>query len=88
MKKITRDIIQKAWSYDDYRTKIDELFEVGKEIITYKNLADLKTKIDYYLNPKNEKERINIANAGYQRAIKEHTYEIRLNQLLKIINES
>ena len=30
MKKITREIIEKAWIYDDYRTKIDELFEQGK----------------------------------------------------------
>ncbi len=30
MKKITRDIINNAWTYDDYRTKIDELFAEGK----------------------------------------------------------
>ncbi len=30
MNKITREIIEKAWSYDDYRTKLDELFEQGK----------------------------------------------------------
>lgn len=30
MKKITRDIIHNAWTYDDYRTKVDELFADGK----------------------------------------------------------
>jgi thioredoxin-like negative regulator of GroEL len=30
MKKITKDIINNAWSYDQYRTKIDDLFAVGK----------------------------------------------------------
>jgi hypothetical protein len=30
MKKITRDIINNAWTYDDYRTKIDKLFAEGK----------------------------------------------------------
>lgn len=30
MKKITREIINIAWNYDDYRTKIDELFADGK----------------------------------------------------------
>lgn len=30
MKKITRDIINNAWTYDDYRTKINELFADGK----------------------------------------------------------
>lgn len=29
-KKLTRDIIDKAWSYNDYRTKIDKLFAEGK----------------------------------------------------------
>lgn len=30
MKKITREIIEKAWTYDDYRAKVDELFAQGK----------------------------------------------------------
>ena len=30
MKEITRDIIEKAWTYDDYRTEIDDLFAQGK----------------------------------------------------------
>ncbi|MFK7770488.1 MAG: thioredoxin family protein [Saprospiraceae bacterium] len=30
MKKITREVINNAWTYDDYRTKVDELFAQGK----------------------------------------------------------
>ena len=30
MKRITRDIIEKAWTYDEYRTNVNELFEQGK----------------------------------------------------------
>ncbi len=30
MKKITREIINKAWTYDEYRTIIEELFAAGK----------------------------------------------------------
>lgn len=30
MKKITQEIIKKAWTYDAYRTKVDELFAQGK----------------------------------------------------------
>ena len=30
MKKITRDIINVGWNYNNYRTKIDELFAAGK----------------------------------------------------------
>jgi len=67
------------------RPAVYELFEVGKEIITYKDLDDLKNKIDYFLDPINKNERINIAQAGYKRAMKDHTYEIRLTQLLKTV---
>jgi spore maturation protein CgeB len=64
---------------------VNELFEIGKEIITYKNFDDLKSKIEYYLDPKNEGERQAIITAAHQRAINEHTYEIRLKTMLQII---
>jgi spore maturation protein CgeB len=67
------------------RPAVYELFEVGKEVVTYKSLQDLKDKIDYYLDPINEKERVDIAAEGYQRALKDHTYEVRLKQLIKIV---
>lgn len=34
----------------DYRTELDELFTVGKDIITYKDDSDLIEKIKYYLS--------------------------------------
>ncbi|MDG1477380.1 MAG: glycosyltransferase [Vicingaceae bacterium] len=63
---------------------VTELFEVDKEIVTYKNYEELIKKIDYYLDPKNEEERKSIAAAGYKRTSKEHTYENRLKELLNI----
>ena len=30
MKKLTRDIINDAWTYDNYRTNIEKLFAIGK----------------------------------------------------------
>lgn len=68
------------------RNAVYELFEVGKEIVVYENLQDLKAKIDYYLDPANEVERKIIVEAGYHRAIKEHTYENRLIQIFRICN--
>ena len=69
-----------------FREATNELFEVGKEIVCYNSLNDLKEKIDYYLNPVNDSERNSIVEAGHQRAIKHHTYQHRLNQILEIIN--
>jgi len=62
---------------------IKSYYESGKEIITYESLGDLIKKIKYYL--KNEKEREKIAMAGYERTLKEHTYEKRFNKIFKTI---
>jgi len=68
-----------------HREAINELFEIGKEIVTYTDFNDLKTKINYYLDPTNETERQRIIEAGYQRTIKEHTYKNRLETMFSII---
>ncbi|MBV6485339.1 MAG: hypothetical protein KFKLKKLM_01900 [Flavobacteriales bacterium] len=68
-----------------HREAINELFEVGKEIITYTDLNDLKTKIDYFLDPKNDAERNQIIEAGYKKTISEHTYRNRLKTMFSII---
>lgn len=69
-----------AFQMLDWRPGIGQLFEDGKELITYSNFADLKLKIDYWL-PR-EEERRSIADAGMRRAHKEHTYALRLGLLL------
>ena len=72
-----------AFQLIDWRPEIDHLFIDGKEIITYKNIHDLKSKITYWLlNP--DKRNV-IANAGKLRAMKEHTYKHRLNLLIKTV---
>lgn len=68
-----------------HSTVVENLFEVGKEIVTYKNYEDLTTKLDYYLDSNNESERKSIAAAAHKRTIKEHTYENRLNSMIQII---
>ena len=68
-----------------HNEEVSNLFEIGKEIITYKSFDELKTKIDYYLDPKNEEERKQIIYAGNKRALKEHTYEHRLKSMLSTI---
>ena len=53
--------------------EIAEYFVPNEEIITYKDANDAAEKIKYYL--KNEDEREKIAKKGYERVIKDHTYE-------------
>lgn len=55
---------------------IQNYFEPGKECIVYDNATDLIEKIRYYLQ--HDHERNGIAKAGYERTMKEHTYDNRL----------
>jgi len=51
----------------------------GKELVIFKNKSDLAEKCKYYLE--HEAERKAIAEAGYQRTLKEHTYEKRFKEI-------
>lgn len=58
---------------------LDEFFEIGKEVVVYSDLDDLVKKILYYLQHDDERE--SIAQAGYERAVREHTYEQRFRKI-------
>ena len=69
-----------AFQMIDWRSGLDQLFEDGKEIVSFRNMDDLRDKVDYWLN--HPQERLEIANAGKRRAHAEHTYHLRLSLLL------
>jgi len=69
----------------DYKDNLNELFEVGKEIETYKTKEELLEKINYYLVDEDERQKI--ALAGQQRTLKDHTYEKRMIELINILNK-
>jgi spore maturation protein CgeB len=62
---------------------LDKFYVPGKEMVMYKNDADLAEKVHYYLA--HEEERAAIARAGYERTIREHTYEKRFGEIFKAI---
>jgi|GEM_PF-3308889 len=62
---------------------IGDLFQIGKEIEVFRNKKEMREKIAYYLA--HDKERESIAHRGYERLMKEHTMEHRMNQLLDIV---
>jgi len=68
-----------------YIKGIEDLFKVGKEIITFKfgDFKDLKKKIDYYLINDEEREKIRLA--GFERTKKDHTYQNRWIKILETI---
>ncbi len=69
-----------AFQMVDWRLGLSQLFEDGKELVSFKRMDDLREKVDYWLN--RPEERLSIANAGKSRAHAEHTYRLRLSLLL------
>jgi spore maturation protein CgeB len=58
-------------------------FKPGKEIITYSGIDDLVQKIKYYLaNPAEAEE---IRKRGYERSMREHSWEMRFEKIFRII---
>ena len=57
-----------------------EYFEVGKEIITFKDEKDFLEKAHYYLT--HDMERQEIALNARTRVLKDHSYSNRLRELL------
>ena len=66
----------------NYQPEIPELFSLGEEIIVYTSLDELKDLCAYYLD--HEKERRDIARAGYEKLAKEYTYEKQLERMFEM----
>jgi spore maturation protein CgeB len=67
-----------------YTEEITEFYEIGKEIDTYCNPDELVDKTKFYLNHPSEAEKLR--EAGYQRALRDHTWKRRFEQLFQEIN--
>jgi len=62
---------------------LNELFDIGKEVVAYNNVNELVELIRYYADRDSEREAI--ARAGQKRTITEHTYYNRMEELLNIL---
>lgn len=69
-----------AFQMVDWRPGLAQLFAIGEEIVAFRDLGELKKKIEYYLA--RPEERASIAAAGLARASRDHTYVQRLKLLL------
>jgi len=59
-----------------------DLFEIGKEVVTYDWHEECRSKIEHYIVAARLRE--SIAEAGLVRARKDHTYDVRARQLISI----
>jgi spore maturation protein CgeB len=67
----------------DMKDNLNELFDIGKEVVAYNNVNELVELIRYYVDRDSEREAI--ARAGQKRTITEHTYYNRMKDLLNIL---
>jgi spore maturation protein CgeB len=60
---------------------LDSYYVPGRELASFDTVGELIDKVRYFLA--NEAERVTIAEAGYQRTIREHTYAHRFADIFK-----
>ena len=58
-------------------------FTPGKDIEVFSNLAELREKLRYFLD--HEPQRRAIAEAAWQRSHRDHSYELRLREMLETV---
>jgi hypothetical protein len=66
-----------------YNPDLEELYEIGRHIVVYKDIKECIEKIKYYLS--NNREREAIASAGRSHAIKNHTWDMRLTEVINLL---
>lgn len=69
----------------DAKENLPELFEPGREIVTYTDAADLAERVHHYLA--HEEERQAIARAGQERTLRDHGYDTRMRELASMLEK-
>jgi spore maturation protein CgeB len=67
----------------DRKDNLDELFEVGKEVVAYSSPEEAAELIRYYIAHPDEAHAI--ALAGQARTLREHTYQRRMEELVPVL---
>lgn len=66
----------------NYQSELADIFEIGYEVAAYSSLEEMKDIAHYYLE--HEKERLEIAQNGYEKVARDYNYPVRLGQLLQL----
>lgn len=62
----------------EHMEELEDFYEIGREIVTYRGREDLVEKIRFYLTHDADRERIR--EAGHQRALRDHTWHKRFQR--------
>ncbi len=67
----------------EYHPELEKFYNVGSEIVTYKSVNELVDKIRFLLS--NPEEANNIRKRGFERARREHSWEMRFEKIFDLI---
>lgn len=69
----------------DWKKNINDLFEEGRDVVTYRSTEECIEKAQWLFDHPNEREEI--AQRGQQRTLKEHSFERRIDELLELLKK-
>ena len=69
----------------DWKANLHEMFEPGKEVVSYRSAEECAEVIQYYLE--HDEEREAISRAGQQRTLRDHTYYRRMQELVHVVQK-
>lgn len=84
--KVYEPLACKTFLLCDDQKDVTTLFDKGKHLDIFKDVQELREKIEYYLS--HPDERTSIAEAGYQEVLQKHTYHHRIKKMMRIIKEN
>jgi len=64
---------------------LEDLFEPEKEVVTFRSAEECADKARYFLA--HSREALEIGRKGQERTLRDHTYAVRANQLLRILKK-
>ncbi|MEK6534530.1 MAG: glycosyltransferase [Thermodesulfobacteriota bacterium] len=68
----------------EYHPELERVYDLGKEIVTYRDFDDLLANIRHLLADPQRAEAIR--QAGFRRARRDHTWEIRFERVFSLMN--
>jgi spore maturation protein CgeB len=74
----------RAFQLVDRRSLLPDLFN-EQELVVFDDLKEAREKIDHFLGDENERRRY--AEKAYQRVLREHTYDLRMKELIGTLYE-
>jgi spore maturation protein CgeB len=67
----------------DYRSEIEAMFHIDSEVSVFRDMDEFEAKAEYYLA--HEEERENMADLGYRKVHREHTFAARCKEMLDVL---